>query len=194
MKVVSTFALVLVLAQALTSNAAVNFYPTTPRSAPNPIQYGSANYRRASATSPVQSAAFPLGPNAQVTPGELCTAPDSRRYPERIAYCSRDVSSNLKDAIIAQYDHDFGYQIGRMQRSQFKIDHYIPLCAGGSNNAKNLWPQHVSVYTITDPLEPAICEKMSEGRLSQKDAVTLVVQAKNNLQLVPQILQHVLSL
>jgi di/tricarboxylate transporter len=47
MKVVSTFALVLVLAQALTSNAAVNFYPTTPRSAPNPIQYGSANYRRA---------------------------------------------------------------------------------------------------------------------------------------------------
>lgn len=139
-------------------------------------------------------APFPSGPALALTPGELCTTPDSRRYPEHIAYCSRDVDSGLKNAIIAQYDHQFGYQIERMPRSQFKIDHYIPLCAGGSNNAKNLWPQHVSVYSITDPLEPLICEKMSEGRLSQRNAVAIITQAKNNLQMVPAIIARVQAL
>jgi hypothetical protein len=133
---------------------------------------------------------FPRGPRPEVTPGELCTTPDARRYPEHIAYCDRDVHSDVKKAIIAMYDRQFGYQIGRMDRGAFKIDHYIPLCAGGSNTVKNLWPQHVSIYNITDPLEPAICNKMAEGRLSQKDAVAIVIQAKNNLDQVPAIIRR----
>lgn len=133
---------------------------------------------------------FPRGPRPELTPGELCSTPDSRRYPERIAYCERDVHSEVKRGIIAQYDRQFGYQIGRMNRGAFKIDHYIPLCAGGSNTPRNLWPQHVSIYTITDPLEPAICNKMAEGRLSQKDAVAIVIQAKNNLDQVPAIIRR----
>lgn len=137
--------------------------------------------------------AFPTSPGP-MTPGELCDHADSRRYPEGIAYCARDVSSDLKNAIIAQYDRTYGFRIGSMPRSQFKIDHYIPLCAGGSNNAKNLWPQHQSVYNITDPLEPMICEKMSAGRLSQKDAVAIIIQAKNNLNLVPEIMRKLRSL
>lgn len=134
---------------------------------------------------------FPMGPNPQTTPGDLCSKPTSYRYPEKIKYCDRNVESSFKNEIIQMYDRQFGYSIGRMQRSQFKIDHYIPLCAGGSNELQNLWPQHVSVYTITDPLEPLICEKMAAGRLSQAKAVEFIKAAKNDLKKVADIIKIV---
>lgn len=134
---------------------------------------------------------FPKGPNLTETPGKLCTTPTERRYPEQIAYCERDVDSYLKKSIIAKYDIMFGYQIRSMNRMDFKIDHLIPLCAGGANAEENLWPQHKSVYEITDPLEPAICGKMSEGKLKQADAVKLVLQAKTHLEQVPAILKQI---
>ncbi len=137
---------------------------------------------------------FPTGPEISVTPGSLCDRPDSNRYPEGIAYCSRDVSSDLKWEIIREYDRDLGYQIEKTGRGEFKIDHLIPLCAGGSNEKENLWPQHKSIYKITDPLEPELCNKMAEGRLKQEDAVELILRAKQNLDQVPAILKHLRSL
>lgn len=137
---------------------------------------------------------FPKGPNPQVTPGELCDHADALRYPERIRYCNRDVDSQLKNDIIQTYDRQFGYRISTMPRGQFKIDHYIPLCAGGGNDRQNLWPQHESVYSITDPLEPLICNKMASGRLKQIDAVTLVKKAKNDLTKVAEVIRYVNAL
>jgi hypothetical protein len=131
---------------------------------------------------------YPLGPHSQSTPGSVCNRPSALRYPERIKYCDRDVETALKYDIIRTYDRQFGYNIGRMQRAEFKIDHYIPLCAGGSNERDNLWPQHKSVYAITDPLEPLICDKMAKGRLKQAQAIELIKAAKNNLALVPQVI------
>jgi hypothetical protein len=75
-----------------------------------------------------------------------------------------------------------------MNRGDFKIDHLIPLCAGGANDELNLWPQHSSVYNITDPIEPVICQKMAEGKLSQKDAVAMVIFAKTHLDQVNIVL------
>lgn len=138
--------------------------------------------------------AFPQGPQAEMTPGSLCEHSGVFRYPEHIAYCNRNVDSGLKREIIREYDTTFGYSVGSMPRGEFKIDHYIPLCAGGSNNQDNLWPQHESVYAITDPLEPAICGKMAAGRLEQAEAVALIKEAKNDLSKVPAILAHVQAL
>lgn len=135
----------------------------------------------------VNGMAYPKGPNPQVTPGALCMTADAYRYPERIKYCNRDVATDLKADIIQTYDRQFGYEIYKMSRLKFKIDHYIPLCMGGANERSNLWPQHESVYTITDPLEALICEKMSRGRLKQADAILLIKTAKNNLDRVPAI-------
>lgn len=137
---------------------------------------------------------FPLSPELALTSGSLCDNAKSFRYPEKIAYCGRYVSYELKDAIIKKYDQHFGYSIGKMNRGEFKIDHLIPLCAGGSNTEDNLWPQHRSVYKITDPLEPVICEKMAEGKLRQSDAVQLVLEAKTHLENSAEILVYVLSL
>jgi hypothetical protein len=137
---------------------------------------------------------FPRNPNLTETPGVLCTTPTATRYPEKIAYCQRDVDTYTKNAIIKKYDSLYGYSISSMKRGDFKIDHLIPLCAGGANDERNLWPQHKSVFAITDPLEPVICEKMSEGKLLQADAVKLVLQAKMHLDQVPAILKQVESL
>ncbi|MGZ3769054.1 MAG: hypothetical protein ACXVCP_00130 [Bdellovibrio sp.] len=136
---------------------------------------------------------FPTAPDATLTPGALCTTPNSQRYPEQINYCDRNVSTETKMEIFNQYDQ-IGFRTRSMKRQAFKIDHYIPLCAGGSNDIKNLWPQHESVYTITDKLEALICEKMAEGVLKQKDAVRIIIQAKHNLDQVPQIEEQVRSL
>ena len=131
---------------------------------------------------------YPQGPNAELTPGKLCDKPTTYRYPEHVAYCDRAVDRDTKVELIKTYDQQLGFHIESMDRNDFKIDHYIPLCAGGSNDVINLWPQHKSIYTITDPVEPAICNAMAAGKLSQADAVTLVMKAKNDLSLVPSVL------
>ena len=138
-----------------------------------------------------ENTAYPIAPNVELTPGALCKRPDSHRYPEHIAYCSRNVDTRLKREVMRVYDRQLGYSTTRMNRQDFKIDHYIPLCAGGANEADNLWPQHKSVYEITDPMEQAVCEAMARGDLLQKDAVELIKRGKNNLDEVEEIIRHV---
>lgn len=132
---------------------------------------------------------YPTTPNIQLTPGKLCDIPSGYRYPEKIAYCTRDVSHDTKELLIKNYDQRLGYHIRTMNRMDFKIDHFIPLCAGGSNDPVNLWPQHKTVYEITDPVEPLLCHRMQEGKLSQADAVKLVMQAKLDLTQVPVVMK-----
>ncbi len=133
-------------------------------------------------------ARFPTNPNLTETPGELCSTPDAVRYPEKIAYCERDVDAYTKKAVIQKYDRVLGYKISTMNRGEFKIDHLIPLCAGGANSESNLWPQHKSVYNKTDPVEPLLCQKMQEGKLRQTDAVRIIIEAKTNLKKIPEII------
>lgn len=139
----------------------------------------------------VLKAQYPLAPDPGLTPGSLCTQPDEFRYAEHIAYCSRHVKSALKHNIIADYDSKLGYSIDRMNRGEFKIDHYIPLCMGGSNSRSNLWPQHRSIYMETDDMEGPLCEKMAEGVLSQADAVKLIKEGKNDLSRIPEIMTYI---
>lgn len=124
-----------------------------------------------------QSGAFPRSPES-ITPGSVCDRPDSRRYPERIAYCSRDVEDQLKKEIFKDYDERYGFRTQVIARSQFKIDHLIPLCMGGSNEQDNLWPQHESIYTLTDPIEPFLCEILGRGKLKQVEAIQIIREVK----------------
>lgn len=137
---------------------------------------------------------FPVGPNPVLTPGKLCDRPDKFRYPENIAYCARDVSYESKEILIKKYDEQLGFHIQTMDRGEFKIDHFIPLCAGGSNDAQNLWPQHRSIYQLTDPVEPLLCEKMAQGKLDQAEAVRLIALAKRDLKQVQLVLRTLRAL
>lgn len=139
----------------------------------------------------MQNPNFPIHPDDKETPGDVCTASNAFRYPEHIKYCDRNVSSGTKNDIIAKYDRIFGYKVGSATRADFKIDHLIPLCLGGSNEVVNLWPQHKSVYAITDPIEPELCNKLAQGRIKQKDAIELVLYAKHHLGECDQILHRI---
>ena len=131
---------------------------------------------------------FPRVPNLSVTPGALCETPSRLRYPEQIAYCERDVSSWTKELVFIAY-RDLGFSLSG-ERSRYKVDHFIPLCAGGSNEIENLWPQYDTVSALTDPLEPLACEVLSKGKITQKDLVALVMKAKLNTKEVPKLMQH----
>lgn len=137
---------------------------------------------------------FPRGPVESMTPGDLCETSPTRRYPESIVYCERNVDSHLKNEIIKMYDERFGYSIRQMNRGDFKIDHFIPLSIGGSNSIENLWPQHKSVYTVTDDLEHLLFNKISEGRIKQVEAIRVIREGKQNLDRVPELIHYVQAL
>jgi hypothetical protein len=137
---------------------------------------------------------YPIGPNPQTTPGSLCQNSPTRRYPENIVYCERDVSTATKNALIKMYDKELGFHIGSMNRGDFKIDHFIPLSVGGSNNSDNLWPQHKSVYKVTDPLEQLLFDKIQDGRIKQEEAIRVIREGKLNLGRVPELIDYVQGL
>lgn len=132
---------------------------------------------------------YPVIPNPALTPGSLCDRPDYFRYPERIAYCKRDVSTSQKYHVIESY-RKIGFKLDPSTRSSFKVDHYIPLCAGGSNYSDNLWPQHVSVYELTDTIDELGCKKLEQGKITQKELVKLIRFVKGNLDSVPSVIQQ----
>lgn len=138
--------------------------------------------------------AFPLAPDPSLTPGSLCSDPSEFRYAENIPYCNRKVSGSEKSTVIVTYDKALGFEVLKMKREDFKVDHYIPLCMGGSNQPDNLWPQHKSVYEITDPLEGEACNRMAEGKLRQKEAIELMKRAKADLTEAPKVIEYVQDL
>lgn len=135
---------------------------------------------------------FPRHPDPNLTPGVLCQSPDSHRYPEGIKYCERRVSSSTKGDVFRMYDQ-MGYRTREMKRQNFKIDHFIPLCMGGGNEVKNLWPQHVSVYNITDHFEAELCELMAEGKLLQREAIELITRVKRDLSKADEVEEAIRS-
>ena len=131
---------------------------------------------------------FPTTPDTEMTPGSKCGKPDSYRYSERVPYCERNVETSRKASLFVAYDRELGFTTGHMQRTQFKIDHHIPLCMGGSNENDNLWPQHSTVYELTDPAEGYLCEQMSSGRLRQAQAIAIIREMKQAPDRARQIL------
>lgn len=134
---------------------------------------------------------YPVGPNPESTPGSLCVNSPTRRYAENIIYCERNVSTQTKNALFKIYDEKFGYQMRQMSRGDFKIDHFIPLSIGGSNSSDNLWPQHKSVYRVTDPLEQLLSDKIQQGHIKQAEAIRVIREAKLNLGRVPELIDYV---
>ena len=129
---------------------------------------------------------YPLAPIPQLTPGELCSSPTEYRYQENIPYCERDVAYELKEQVFNEY-RLAGFLIPANERSSYKIDHFIPLCAGGANTFENLWPQHKTIYEITDSLEVLACEKLKLGKINQRNVVALIKKAKMNLNQVRSV-------
>lgn len=112
---------------------------------------------------------YPLIPTV---PGSYCTPSDPDfshyRYPERIAYCFRNVATWRKD--------DICERDGVYNRSNFTVDHLIPLSHGGSNHDDNLWCQHKSINVTS--LENRMYRKLARGEITREEAVKIILNAK----------------
>lgn len=112
-----------------------------------------------------------VGPDASRTPGRLCTTDDPDflefRYPERIAYCKRNVSREEKRRVAAAYG------IPESEWKNYEFDHLIPLGIGGSSLDENIWPQPRGDDEAEgkDKLELALYKALSAGTITQAEAV-----------------------
>ncbi len=142
--------------------------------------------------SSIAGRAYPRFPDLKATPGSLCNTPDTHRYPEQIPYCERSLNSFDKELVFIAY-RKLGWSLSG-ERSQYKVDHFIPLCAGGSNEMDNLWPQYYTISKLTDPLEQLGCEVLAKGNITQKELISLIMEAKLDTKQVPAVLKHIKKL
>lgn len=115
-----------------------------------------------------------VSPDSSYTPGHLCTPTDPNfkeyRYAERIPYCNRMVTRQMKDEIAAHY--------GVLQSawSGYEFDHLIPLAIGGDSSIDNIWPQPHAPGSPDgsegkDRLEERLYLQMKAGTITQAEAV-----------------------
>lgn len=104
------------------------------------------------------------------TPGTLCSESDPNfdkfDYAEQIARCKRNVSADKKAKIAQIYGG-----IPRDTWQNYEFDHLIPLCAGGSDEITNVWPQPLVEARSKDRVENMVCRQMRAGTMTQAQAI-----------------------
>jgi hypothetical protein len=77
----------------------------------------------------------------------------------------RDVSTTTKREVYAEYGLSYPQKTG-----SFECDHFIPLCLGGSNSIKNLWPEPHPEFHWKDGLEVYLWRQVRAGKIGLKEA------------------------
>lgn len=120
------------------------------------------------------SFALVFKPDPTKTPGAYCSPTDrdflEYRYAEGIAICGRSVSVSLKNEVYTMY------RVPPSERTEYTIDHRLPLFLGGNNSKENLWPQPKVVTTTK--LEGQIYILLRDGVLTQGQSVKLILSQK----------------
>jgi hypothetical protein len=133
-----------------------------------------------------------LYPDSTMTPGLADTLKLSdltKRYTEgcpsgktscTYSQAHRNVPRNVHTQVYEEYnvpENERNIQHG-------EVDHFYPLCAGGSNDIKNLWYQPAENewngknfgFHEKDKLETFVCAEIKAGRMNPKDAFNRIRQ------------------
>jgi hypothetical protein len=132
---------------------------------------------------------IPVNPDLTLTTGDVCEKNEAEefRYKERIPYCRRDVDVTTKEEAFDRYDRKYGLSKKGYTRRGFKIDHFVSLCMGGSNDISNLWPQHLKVSELTDKIEDLLCVELKAGLIKQTQAIDMIRNVKMHLETAPAL-------
>lgn len=110
----------------------------------------------------------PIVPDPAKTPGDVLTTDTGKICTKGYTKTVRDVPEFLKDQIYRSY--------GILERKpgEYEIDHLISLELGGSNSARNLWPESYETQPLNahtkDKLENRMHSLICDGKLDLKQA------------------------
>lgn len=107
--------------------------------------------------------ASPERPDPTLTPGEILNVTREQVCTPGYAKKVRHVTAQMKRAVFKRYGVKY-------VKGKYAVDHAIPLCMGGRNNIRNLWPQPYEQSLEKDRVEVFLCHEVCEGRLALKDA------------------------
>jgi len=140
--------------------------------------------RAISAPSRVGPAA--LYPSQELTPGKADTldvADLTRRYtdncPRHMQSCTySEAHRNVPKEVHDQVYNEYNVPDSERNSTSGEVDHFWPLCAGGSNEPSNLWYQPAENawqgenlgYHEKDWLEDEICKQIKAGQLDPDEA------------------------
>ncbi|MBC7458791.1 MAG: hypothetical protein H7235_10960 [Bdellovibrionaceae bacterium] len=109
-------------------------------------------------------------PDLNLTPGVLCSAADpdfkGYDYPSQVARCNRNIAVAEKLEVAKNYGN-----IAQSEWANYEFDHFLPLCAGGSNDIHNLWPQPIDEAREKDIIEVQVCTALKAGTMTQPQAI-----------------------
>jgi hypothetical protein len=85
---------------------------------------------------------------------------------------------NVPEAVHTQVYVEYNVPTGERNLKHGEVDHFYPLCAGGSNDIKNLWDQPAENewngenfgFHEKDKLETYVCTQIIAGKMKPKDA------------------------
>lgn len=116
----------------------------------------------------VASTDSPIVPDSAKTPGDVLTTDITVICKKGYTKTVRDVPEALKNQIYKSYG------IADRKPGEYEIDHLISLELGGSNSARNLWPQSYETMPLNahvkDKLENRMHSMICKGKLDINQA------------------------
>ena len=106
-------------------------------------------------------------PQFSLTPGDVLTTDKEIVCVTGYSSTVRDVPQSLREKVFAAYNVPYPQPKGSTE-----VDHAVPLCAGGSNDEKNLWVQFDTYpgYHEKDRVEIYLCKQVCDGKMSLQEA------------------------
>ena len=122
----------------------------------------------------INASAVPQKPDLVKTPGAVFTSVTKKDIcVTGYSKSARSVSMGKKKAVFALYEIN-------PKSGRFEIDHLVPLELGGSNDAKNLWPQSYTSHPYNahakNRLENRLRKLVCSGSMSLRKAQSAIAK------------------